>query len=382
MPYFLKHYFDPYYNHLEAKPKQDSDGHADNFNLGYVHNVVKGQVLAELVEFTENNVPPEAAAHPDMIVAEPVLPQGSNTGIAPDNPLRLISELNGYVYYNDGLIHTKRILNMRQGINFHTGNIVFLGDVAVHDVVSSGFVLRAGGNVIIKGLIEGAFIRASGGIVGDKGFKGSEIGKIISCRDIRLSFAENGELRSRGKLVVDGSCLHCNLYCHDVVVRGRLHGGSAYVKNVLFVTSRLGNEGATPTDVFLGQEPELYRDMKKAEAEALRLSAIRAEYQAKCEKSENLALKYQPLLDRIETKFRLAQRMLLHYRKELELHSDLTRCRLIVPGKVMPGVTIHFGETSLRVDRVYENVTFFLEDDHVAFRHPAVTPDKPASAHP
>ncbi len=372
MPYFLKHYFDPYYDYHNPTPKVDADGHADNFSLGYAHNVVKGQVLAEMIAFEEDKPPAGALDDPNMVFSEPVLPQGDNTAPDPENPLRLISTLNGYVYYNLGRIHTKRILNMRSGINFHTGNIVFVGDVAVHDVIQSGFELRAGGNVIAKELIEGAFIRATGGILGESGFRGSDMGRLISAKDIRLAFAENGKIRTRGKLVVDGSCLHCNLYCTDAVIRGRMHGGAAHIKNILYVTHRLGNEGATPTEVTLGQDPELYRKAMKIEREVLRLTEILTEYQALSAKNEYNAARYHPMQEHIEGKLRVATRIMNYCKGQSGEHTNYDNCRVIVPGKVMPGVRINIGEATFFADQSYNNVVFFLEDGCVTMRSPAV----------
>ena len=372
MPYFLKHYFDPYYDYTDPAPKVDAEGHADNFSLGYVHSVVKGQILAELIPFEEDNPPAGALDDPNMILREPVLPLGNNTAIDPKNPLRLISTLNGYVYYDLGCINTKRILNMRHGIDFHTGNIVFVGDVAVHDVIKAGFELRAGGNIIVKELIEGAFVRATGGILGEKGFKGSDIGRIIATRDIRLAFAENGKIRTGGKLIVDGSCLHCNIYCNDAVIRGRLHGGKACVKNILYVTQRLGNEGATPTEIILGQDPDIYRKIKKTEDEVQRLTALQEKYQALAAKTEHLAAKYMPLQERIEAKLRVAVRMLHYYKTQAEEHANFARCRVIVPGVVMPGVRISIGDAIFWAEQSYSDVSFYLEGDRVAMHSPAV----------
>ena len=372
MPYFLKHYFDPYYDYLNPVPKVDAEGHANNFSLGYVHNVVKGQVLAELIPFEKDNPPAGALDDPNMVLNEPVLPLGNNTAADPDNPLRLVSTTNGYAYYDLGCINTKRLLNMRQGIDFHTGNIVFVGDVAVQGIIKSGFELRAAGNVIAKELIEGAFVRATGGILGERGFKGSDIGRIISAKDIRLAFAENGKIRTQGKLIVDGSCLHCNLYCVDAVIRGRMHGGKAHVKNILYVTHRLGNEGATPTEIIMGQDPVLYRKVKKTEDEVQRLAALQEKYQALSAKTEHLAAKYLPLLEHIEAKLGIAQRILEYYKGQAAENSNFARCRVIIPGMIMPGVRISIGEASFWADQSYSNVSFYLEDDRVAIHSPAL----------
>lgn len=380
MPYFLKHYFDPYYDYMDPAPRVDAEGHADNFSLGYVHNVVKGQVLAELIPFEEDNPPAGALDDPNMILNEPALPMGNNTAVDPANPLRLISTLSGYAYYDLGCINAKRILNMRHGIDFHTGNIVFVGDVAVHDVIKSGFELRAGGNIIVKELVEGAFVRASGGILGEKGFKGSDIGRIIADKDIRLAFAENGKIRTPGKLIVDGSCLHCNLHCGDAVVRGRMHGGKAHIKNILYVTHRLGNEGATPTEIIMGQDPILFRKATKAEGYVDDLLALHEKYKTLSAKTEHLAAQYLPTLEYIEAKLQIARRILEYYRFQAEENTNFARCRVVVPGMIMPGVRISMGDAIFWADQSYSDVSFYLDGDRVAVHSPAVATSTPPAA--
>ena len=49
MPYYLKHYFMPDFNHKRLRPVAMADGNTAMHYLGYVQNVVAGQVLAELI---------------------------------------------------------------------------------------------------------------------------------------------------------------------------------------------------------------------------------------------------------------------------------------------------------------------------------------------
>ena len=64
--------------------------------------------------------------------------------------------------------------------------------------------------------------------------------------------------------------------------------------------------------------------------------------------------------------------MLHHYKTEAEDHTNFKRCRVIVPGKVMPGVRISIGDAVFWADQSYNNVSFFLEGDRVAMHSPAV----------
>ena len=87
MWYYIRHYFDPDFDHLHLKPIADSKGRVNLRNLNYVQNVVKGQVLAEVLPIAENMSPlPERR----FIMRDPILPAGANTEPDPKNPNRLL----------------------------------------------------------------------------------------------------------------------------------------------------------------------------------------------------------------------------------------------------------------------------------------------------
>ena len=48
MPWYLRHFFDPDFDHTALKPRPLARGRCDMRNLGYARNVLPGQVLAEL----------------------------------------------------------------------------------------------------------------------------------------------------------------------------------------------------------------------------------------------------------------------------------------------------------------------------------------------
>lgn len=48
MAYYLRHFFNPDFNHKKLRPETLKDGDVSQHYLGYVQNVVAGQVLAEV----------------------------------------------------------------------------------------------------------------------------------------------------------------------------------------------------------------------------------------------------------------------------------------------------------------------------------------------
>lgn len=370
MWYYIRHYFKHDFDYTQLKPAADSKGVVDLRNLNYVQNVVKGEVLAEILSLEKDVSPlPEKR----FIMPEPVLPVGDNTEIDPENPDRLISSISGYVFYHNNKITVKHLLNVRRSIDLHTGHIAFVGDLVIHGDVTSQFELRAS-NVLVKGIIESAFIRTRGSIVGEGGFKGPQNGTLIADKDIRLSFAETGNIRAYGNIAIDGSCLHCNIYAGSkVLIRGRLAGGVVRARHKVYVSHQLGLSSSTPTRIVLGQDPFIFRQIRKLEKEQARLQ----EKMDKLESSRRLEernMDEQPpdkhyLL--IQKKLEIVKKKLEDLRPLLYIN-QVEDCVLIVPGEIMPGVIVTIGDISLKIQKPERNVQIRRIDDEIVIKDSAV----------
>ena len=370
--YYIHHYFDPDFDHLHLKPVADSKGQVNLRNLNYVQNVVRGQVLAEIRDLAPSTSPlPEKR----FIMQEPVLPVGANTEIDPENPRRLLASKNGFVFYHNKEITIKHLLNVRRNIDLHTGNIAFVGDLAVHGDVTSEFELRAA-NVLVKGIIESAFIRTTGSIVGEGGFKGSQEGKLIADRDVRLAFAETGEIRAGHNIAIDGTCLHCNIFTgSNLLVRGRLAGGVTRARHKVYVSHQLGLPSTTPTRVVLGQNPFVYRLIKKLEREQERLQNKMDKLNLLRERELQKTGEEKPpdkhyLL--VQKKLEVLSRKLTDLRPKLYEEEMYKECILVVPGEILPGVIITIGDISLRVQKPEQDVHVRRVGDEIVIRQPAV----------
>ncbi len=368
MWYYIRHYFDPDFDYQHLKPITDSKGQVNMRNLNYVQNVVKGQVLAEILPL-DNSVSPMPEKR--FIMREAVLPAGANTMPDPENPHRLLAAQNGFVFYYNKQITIKHLLNVRRSVDMHTGNIAFVGDLVVHGDVASQFELRAG-NVLVKGIIESAFIRSEGSIMGEGGFKGAQAGKLIADKDIRLAFAETGEIRAGHNIAIDGSCLHCNVFSgSNLLVQGRLAGGIIRARHKVYVSRRLGLPGTVLTRVVLGQNPFVYRMIKKLEKEQDRLTLKLYNLESLREKEaretgEPTAPNQQHKL--VEKKLEVVKHKLAALRPLLYEEDLYPDCQLIVPGELLPGVMVSIGDVSLRIQRPEQNVQICRVGDEIVIR--------------
>lgn len=363
MPYYLQHYFNPTWDHLHLKPRQGAEDTSALFDLGYVQNAVVGQVLAQVLPLEQIKKP-----DPKYILEKPILPTGPNTQISTENPQYLLAACNGYVFYYNNLITVKRLLNVRGDVNFHTGNIFFVGDSAVHGSVKAGFEMQAN-NILVKGMVEGGIIRARRDLAVTGGIRGGAGKHCLAVAGGKLTslFVEKAEIRAVETIQIKKYCLHSTIYSEgNCIIQGRLAGGTLNANASVYVTEQLGNSAAIPTRVYLGYDPMRIRILQREDTQISLLSETISHLQAVAGHLPPDASDASRKLARA-----VAQREhLIKHRTELwtSLHLDeqfAARCLLAVPGTVFPGVEIAIGRTFLAVEKKYTNVIFRLVNDEI-----------------
>ncbi len=386
--YYLHHYFDPDFSHMNLAPVEGADGSVDYRYLGYVQNVVAGQLLAELIDLDKF---PNVKTDPRFIYRHRHLPCGPNCAPHPANPDKLRAAANGYCFYHNGLISVKKLLNVRGNVGFHTGNIFFVGDLSVHGDVQTGFAVQAN-NVLVKGHIESAKVKATGGIVCLAGVKGTNTSAIEGDTpsrkieeelpstlldaggNIRLPFCEHVQLRAKGNIIIDGSCLHSTIYAGgNLVVKGRLQGGAVYANGVVYVEGQLGSDYTTTTRIMMGYNPFDFLSLQKLESQIGYLKDKASYFEKQSARNHVMKQEYAPRLELVQRKLKIAhtKRNAL-WRKFAVDELNAPKCRVIVPGKVMPGCEIGIARAFYRTDRSYADVAFLLEHDEITTSYPAV----------
>ena len=429
MPYYLKHYFMPDFNHKRLRPVAMADGSTAMHYLGYVQNVVAGQVLAELTPLdgipegyaaqdeTPGALPkaqdaeardadaslpiPDKHGYPEQedfavtledeekeywdflqnldrldprfVYNNPVFPLGPNCGRDPKNPNRIIALANGYCFYHQGLITVKKLLNVRQDVDFHTGNITFVGDIVVHGDVHPGFSVT-GSSILIKGRLNGGRIKARGNVVAEAGAKGSPDAVIRAGLTVRIASCERATVITSGNLVIDGNALHGTFYVGgSLLSKERLQGGSTHANGIVYVKEKLGNSQGAPTSVALGYNAldflrlQEIKNMVQVQEETLdnlkKQSRKGPHFEKECAPSIELALRKLEILERMSK---------AGWRKLSADSRMAARARVIVPGTVYPGVEISIGRAYHKVIDEQQNVFYSLYEEEIVFGSPAV----------
>ncbi|NDY55982.1 DUF342 domain-containing protein [Desulfovibrio sulfodismutans] len=368
MRHYLKFFFDPGFDRRKLTPRLRQDGSVDLYDLGYVQNVMAGEVVAQWLP-TEK-APPDA--DPRAFYSEKVFPYGLGCTPDPGNPDRLVSTVNGYVAFENGRITVRRTLVVPGDVGFHTGNIVFVGDVTIEGAVRAGFEV-VGRNVVVRGLVEGARIRATESIVAESGIKGSDNAVIRAGGNLRTKFCENAELHAGRNLLVDASSMLCHFYVGErLAVKERLVGGTATCRGSVYVGEALGGGLRTQTKLLMGYDPELIsRDRAlriKIHRTNERAMALRREVGPEGRAGKELAEE----LAALERK--LASYQDLRHKLWLNRHGgeNFLVCRVIVPGVIGANVEIGIGEAVMDAPDGARDVLFRYYDGDVVMSSPAV----------
>ncbi|GAB6886550.1 FapA family protein [Desulfothermus okinawensis JCM 13304] len=332
----------------------------DFYNLGYVQNVIRNQVIAEFLEIS----PEEVDKYDErFIYKERNFPIGSNCAVNPKNPNQLISLVNGYVFYDEkGNISVKNLLNVRGNVDFHTGNIYFVNNVVVHGDVKSGFEVQ-GNSILVKGIVEGAKLRALNSILIEGGVKGESKAVLKAENNIHCRYCENGTLLAKRSILIDKHCLHSNLYTgKNIKVGERLIGGNIYCGEKILIEGELGGGFNVPTVLVLGYDPvDMYKfsDIEmRLENLHKRLDFLQVKRESKSD--PEIVLEIQEITKKIKVLSNHLNRIARSIKTK-----DFKKCRVIVRGTIHPGVEISIGPAYYKVDEFIKGTHFYFKDGEV-----------------
>lgn len=256
----------------KAKPKLKEDGSVDFFNLITINHCKKGDVLAKL--HPEQRSEPGKTIYGENLVPPPfekkVLKFGKNVAINEDQTI-LTAEKDGRVEIEDGKVCVSDVFEV-DNVDTSTGNIEFDGSVHIKGNICENYSVKASGNVLVGGVVEGAYVETDGDIIISRGMNGMDKGVLKAKGNIVSKFLENTTAEAGG--YIETECiLHSKITAGDeVIVTGKrafVTGG--YVTAANRITARtLGSQMAATTTLEVGVNPEYrqrYTQLQKETAE-------------------------------------------------------------------------------------------------------------------
>ncbi|MCM1307937.1 MAG: FapA family protein [Butyrivibrio sp.] len=254
---------------VSTKPRINEDGTVDFHQLDLINKISEGDVVAR--------IRPEDHGTPGTnIFGEPIKPKkvykksfkyGKNLKISEDG-LELISMITGHVYLEGDKIFVSGEYDIKADVDNSTGDIDYDGNVRIRGTVRAGFKVKASGNVVVDGMVEGAQVTAGGDIILQRGIHGMNKGVLTAGGNIAANFIENATARA-GKDIETDAILHSKVSAHgNILVDGRngmMVGGSIRAGNTI-QAKIIGSQMETATEVGVGNDPEVVarvRELKK-----------------------------------------------------------------------------------------------------------------------
>lgn len=263
----------------------------------------------------------------------------------------------GLVVRHGDLIRVCGRLDVPADVDFSVGNIDFPGDVRINGGVRDCFVVKAGGAVEVRGLVEAATLHAGRDVRLVQGMAGREKGSLTAGRDCEARYLEGLHVLIGRDAVIGKEITNSRVEIGRTLraPTGAVIGGSLWAASDCEV-AQLGSEAGVATEIILGKMPPFESVLRKGLRalpileERLRVSRERLE-QLKHASGRMTASQAEELtelefgMSEAHGKVKALGEGLGHALASLRSHA---RARLVVNRVACPGVKIWMGRFLLQ----------------------------------
>lgn len=243
----------------------DGTGRMDFREQSFIHNVNKGEVLAQKIPFTEGSDGQNILGEiiPSTPGKDKKLLPGTNVQLS-DN--KLIADMDGMVIISGDKISVLKSHEVPGDIDMHTGNLIMDGALVIKGWVCTGFVVRASGEIHVGLGVEQATIDAGAGLYIHGGILGGNRANIVSGGKVSAFFIENAKVHARGDIIIRDDIRNSIVSTSSTIDvtsgKGRIIGGAVTALRGISV-NETGSTAGIKTCIIVGVDPETKSRMDK-----------------------------------------------------------------------------------------------------------------------
>ena len=242
--------------------------------------------------------------------------------------------------------------------------------------MASNFSVKAGGNIVVKGIVEGATLEAGSDIILECGAKAG--GNIIAGGNVVTKFIENATITAKGS-VTSECILHSNVSSGTEVnvtgKRGFIAGGKVIAADKV-QAKILGSEMGANTIIDVGSDPqikvrlkELQKNMalsqKNIESIKPTIDGFSKMLKAGAKFSPEQVASVKKLIDMNKTLTESIENDAEEYTQLMEKLQEAKEAEVIVEGTAYPGTTVNIGELSMIVKKPVQYSRFVVKEGDV-----------------
>ena len=363
---------------IQVHPKTREDGSVDFFHMTTINHCKKGEVLARII-------PEDPGKEGFDIFGRTIKPRnvkkeslkfGRNICLSEDK-YSITSEVDGHVSLTDGKVFVSSVYEVKN-VDVSTGNLDFDGSIEIGGDVMENYEVKAGGDVIINGTVEGATIIASGNIIIAKGMNGMGKGLLQAGGNVVIKFVENANIQAGGYVQTE-AILHSKVSAGTEIVvegrRGMIAGG--YIQARTKVDAKtIGAAMGGNTVLEVGTDPGLKEKCSQ-------IQKTIAENSKTIRNAENILLGYQTKIKRgiqvtpsqvkymktvakmITDKNEENQGLNQEKEKLQQMMKPGSQAEIIIRDEIYPGTTIIIGEAVKTIQTGFHYCRFIREHGEI-----------------
>ncbi len=223
--------------------------------VGRIHPPVLGQDGRDI---TGNTLPAKTGKDYPLQIDESLMRRADGT---------LIAQQDGVLYREAGKAQIRKKIEIRDYVDFSTGNLDFDGDIAIAKGVRDCFIVKATGNVEVKGLVEAATIETGKDLIVTGGFAGREQGHAYVGGSLRGKYLDNVQGHINQDLCMDREVINCELTIDGGInsPHGSIIGGRLTPTGKINIGT-LGSGAGVETSLVIGSVPRLDPFAEKLDA--------------------------------------------------------------------------------------------------------------------
>ncbi len=200
---------------------------------------------------------------------------GQGTALAEGDPNTVVATVSGAIRVDaGGKVTVDNTYVVKGDVDLTSGNVDFVGSVVIQGDIKKGFIVKATGDIEVKGTVEEATIIASGSVIVQGGILGgSGATPIQAAQDIMARFANNATLIAGHDVVLGQEAVNCDIEAEGRVIiggnvpsRGAVMGGSIRAAHEI-VAFNVGSAGGQTTKLRAGYDWLLPRKLRSVETE-------------------------------------------------------------------------------------------------------------------
>lgn len=240
------------------QPKRNEDGSVDYKELNTISHVHAGDELATLIR----EDPGECGKN---VYGEEIRPRtvktlkleyGNNITMNEDGT-KIFSDVTGHVILLNNKVFVSNVYEVPADVDNSIGNIEYEGSVLVKGNVNSGFSIKATGDIIVEGVVEGAYLESQGQIILKRGVHGMHKAVINAGTNLMAKFIENATVTAGGYVEAE-IVMNCDVSANSMIrISGRkgLINGGTLRAGIGIEAENIGTEMGTFTRLEVGIDP-------------------------------------------------------------------------------------------------------------------------------